>query len=324
MRICVYGAGAMGTVLGALLTEGGISCDLVTRNEEHVAALREKGAILCGSAEASVPVCALTPREMSGKYDFIFLATKQRENRKTAEYIMRFLKADGALITVQNGLPEAELAEILGKDRVYGAALSWGAETEGAGRVRITSQGGFRIMLGAYGAGERLSELAGLFGARFSVQTGNLSEIRYAKLAVNAAFSTLSAISGLTFGEISVKYKKYTLAILRETLAVAAAAGCNCLPLNGHNLFKVFNQPFARLILPRAMKQYASTRSGMLKDILAGRRCDVDFVAGVVVQEANRFGVSVPYTARAVELVHEVENGLAELSPETLALLDCR
>ena len=179
-------------------------------------------------------------------------------------------------------------------------------------------------MLGAYGAGERLSELAGLFGARFSVQTGNLSEIRYAKLAVNAAFSTLSAISGLTFGEISVKYKKYTLAILRETLAVAAAAGCNCLPLNGHDLFKVFNQPFARLILPRAMRQYASTRSGMLKDILAGRRCDVDFVAGVVIQEANRFGVSVPYTARAVELVHEVENGLAELSPETLALLDCR
>lgn len=323
MRICVYGAGAMGTSFGALLSGAGVPCELVSRNEAHVSALRKGGARLIGCGiNKSVSVTALTPREMTGEYDVIFLAAKQRENGAIARFLVDFLKEDGALVSLQNGLPEEALAGVLGNDRIYGAALSWGAEREAAGCVRVTSESGFHVALGSYGSGARLSEIEELLRRAFTVNTGNLAEIRYAKLAVNSAFSTLSAISGLTFGEISVKYKRYALKMLREALDVARAANCKKLPLNGHDLFKAFGGAFAGMILPIAMKKYSQTRSGMLKDLREGRRCDVDFVAGAVVREAEKFRLSVPYTERAQSLVHEIENGLAELAPESILLLD--
>lgn len=223
---------------------------------------------------------------------------------------------------MQNGLPEEALAAVLGKERVYGCTLSWGAEIECAGVVRITSESGYRAAIGAFGNGSRLRELhAMLCGALTAATVGNLAEIRFAKLAVNASFSTLSAISGLTFGEISVRYKKYALALMRETFAVARAFGCKKLLLNGYDLFKVFRRPFGRLLLPAAMKKYRNTRSGMLKDLEAGRRCDVDFVAGAVVKAGESRATRTPRLTRAVALVHDIENGFAELSPESLPLI---
>ena len=70
------------------------------------------------------------------------------------------------------------------------------------------------------------------------------------------------------------------------------------------------------------MKKYRNTRSGMLKDLEASRRCDVDFTAGAVIRKGKQCGVPVPYLERAVALVHDVENGLAESAPETLEFMD--
>ncbi len=323
MRILVYGAGAMGTSLGAFLTRGGYPCDLVTRNREHVAALQSGGAVLCGAAGTSVvPVSAFLPKEMTGKYDVIFLATRQRENRAVASFLLPYSEEDGALVCVQNGLPEEELAEVFGANRVYGCALGWGAEQIGAGRILLTSaEETPHLAFGAYGAGNRTEELSKMLSSAFSVTAGNLKEIRYSKLVVNAAFSTLSAISGLTFGELAKRHKKLVLSLMRETVAVARAEGCKKLVQNGHDIGKLFQSPFAGMLLPFAMKKHSAIRSGMLKDLEAGRRCDVDFVAGAVASVGKKRGIPIPKLCAAIELVHAIENGLAELSPESLKLI---
>ncbi len=318
MRICIYGAGAMGTSLGALLTKEGIACDLVTRNKEHIDALKSRGAVISGAEP--VPVSALLPEEMTGKYDFIFLATKQRENDSVCTFLKDFLARNGAIISVQNGFPEGEIAEYFDANRVYGCALSWGAERVGAGEIKVTSTAGYRFALGAFGTGLRLNEIEGILSRVGKVTVGVLTELRFAKLATNASLSTLSAISGLTFGALSRQYKNISLALIREVFAVARAYGCTKLPLNGHDLFKVFGK-FGRIALPIAFRPYRDTRSGMLLDLNAGRRCDVDYVAGVVVRAGEYKGVETPLLARAVALVHDVENGLAEIAPESLRLL---
>ena len=69
------------------------------------------------------------------------------------------------------------------------------------------------------------------------------------------------------------------------------------------------------------MKPYKETRSGMLKDLEAGRRTDIDYVAGAAVDEGGRLGVETPLLESAVSMVHDIENGLAEIAPETLQLL---
>lgn len=311
MRICIYGAGAMGFSLGAYLKHAGVESELVTRNAAHVEAMKERGYV------------ALLPEEMSGQYDFIFLATKQRENRSISEFLLPYLKDDGALVTVQNGLPEEGLAELFGADRVYGCTLGWGAELVKAGEVLITSktQGKQHLALGAYGKGERLEEIVSILRGAFEVSVGNLMEIRFAKLVVNASFSTLSAISGLTFGELAKKHKKTVLTLIREVICVAQAYDCKSLVQNGHDILKLFLSPFASLILPIAMKKHRGIRSGMLRDLNAGRRCDVDFVAGACVKAGKKKGISTPCLERAVALVHDIENGLAETAPESLKLL---
>ena len=81
---------------------------------------------------------------MAGKYDIIFLAIRQRGNREAAQGLVSFLKEDGALVSVQNGLPERALSEVFGADRVYGCALSWGS---GAHRPRGDTNDGRLLRL---------------------------------------------------------------------------------------------------------------------------------------------------------------------------------
>ena len=310
MKICIYGAGAMGTSLGYALEAAGVFCTFVTRNASHVEDLKREGRTAC------------LPADMVGPYDIIFLATKQRENGEIAVFLRDFLAEDGALVTVQNGLPEAALAEVLGADRIYGCALGWGAELAD-GKLKETSREDRKqLAIGAYGKGARLGELASLLGRAFLVTAGDLAEIRFSKLTVNAAFSTLSAITGCTFGEIAKRYKKQALSMMRETVNVAKAYGCKRLVQNGHNILKFAQSPFAGVILPFAMRRHAQIRSGMLRDIAAGRRCDVDFVAGAVVEAGRKKGVPCPKLQRAVALVHSIENGLAEIAPESILLLE--
>ena len=120
MRCAIYGAGAMGTVLGAYIARAGKQIDLINRNEKHIAALKEKGARIVGTVEFTQKVNALLPSEMQGKYDIILLMTKQRANAEIVTFLKDYLAEDGALCTCQNGLPEPKVAGIIGEDRTLG------------------------------------------------------------------------------------------------------------------------------------------------------------------------------------------------------------
>ena len=101
MRSAIYGAGSLGTVMGAFLTKNGVGIDLVNRNREHVEALKAKGARITGTVDMSVPVRALLPEEMEGKYDVIFLMTKQLNNRETVTFLKDYLADGGLVVTLQ-------------------------------------------------------------------------------------------------------------------------------------------------------------------------------------------------------------------------------
>ena len=87
MRSAIYGAGSLGTVMGAFLTKSGLDIDLVNRNKAHTEALKAHGAHITGTVDMIVPVHALFPEEMSGKYDVIFLMTKQLNNKETVTFL---------------------------------------------------------------------------------------------------------------------------------------------------------------------------------------------------------------------------------------------
>ena len=335
LKIAVYGAGAMGTVLGALLTKGGLkNVCLITRNVAHVNALKTKGAtVLCKAddTEFTTPVAALFPNEMQGKYDVVFLMTKQRNNAEILTGLLPYLHENAVVCTTQNGLPEISVAEIVGTDRTYGAATSFGATFLGEGRVELTSkQQAMSMEVGGYqNNGEKtelLTEILSYAGkavgkADFVKGTDNLSGARWSKLAVNAAFSSLSTLTGLTFGEVAKRSKtrKIALGMLRECIAVAKASGVNLAKMQGHDLEKMLGGKtlvkrfIAYLVLPFAMKKHKKLLSGMLKDIQNGKKCEIDFVCGVVCRGGAKVGVETPLCTQVVEMIHGIENGLYEI-----------
>lgn len=106
MRIAIYGAGSLGTILEAYISKGGVPIELINRNKAHVAALKEKGAQVIGTVQFTQQVVAYAPEEMNGTYDIIFLMTKQQHNAEVVDMLKDYLAADGVLVTFQNGLPE--------------------------------------------------------------------------------------------------------------------------------------------------------------------------------------------------------------------------
>ena len=129
-------------------------------------------------------------------------------------------------------------------------------------------------------------------------------------------------VTGLTFGEVAKKHKtrKLALCILRECIDVAKASGVQIAKMQGHDLEKLLGgkTPFKRfvayMVLPFAMKKHKKLVSGLLKDLQNGRKCEIDFVNGAVVKAGQAVGVETPINAQIVQLTHDIENGLCEIT----------
>ena len=140
MKTAIYGAGSLGTVLGAYLAKAGVDVDLITRNREHVDALNKDGAKIIGTVNMTVPVHALTPDEMTEKYELIILLTKQLDNVNVLKNLQKNMTDDCIVCTLQNGLPELSVSEVVGEDRTMGCTVAWGATLHGKGVSELTSE----------------------------------------------------------------------------------------------------------------------------------------------------------------------------------------
>ena len=330
MRIAIYGAGAMGTVLGAYLARAGLDIDLINRNESHVAALKAHGAHIVGTVDFVQPVSALLPSEMQGRYDLIFLMTKQRYNAEIVQFLSGYLAADGAICTCQNGLPEPKIASIIGERRTLGCAIAWGATFRGEGVSELTSDpAALTFSVGALGDCPRLQDACDVLSHMGKVTAErNFIGARWSKLLINSAFSGLSAVLGATFGKVAKDRASRLVAqrIIKECIDVAKAAGIAIEPVQGHRIDKLFDYrtAFKRRIsfrlIPVAMKKHARLESSMLQDLRKGKPCEIDLINGVVCEYGARYGVPTPCNARTVELVHEIEAGTLPIRFENVAL----
>ena len=68
----------------------------------------------------------------------------------------------------------------------------------------------------------------------------------------------------------------------------------------------------AAFLLPIAMKKHAKLRSGMLRDVQSGRKCEIDCIDGAVSRCGDKYGVDTPLCDKVTEIVHGIENGLYE------------
>lgn len=325
MRSAIYGAGSLGTILGAFITKKGGQIDLINHNEGHVKALRENGARVTGTLEFTQRVTALTDTEMEGKYDIIFLMTKQQQNLTVVTMLKEFLAGDGVIVTLQNGIPELQIGEIVGEDRVLGCTVAWGATMKGPGVCELTSSpDSLTFSLGSLSKQmnphwKDVKELLEMMGP---VEIdANFIGTRWSKLLINAAFSGMSAVCGSTFGQAAKdkQSRRIVQAIIKECIDVCAKGGIRIEPVQGKDIVKLLNykgpvkKALSFAIIPVAIRKHALLKASMLQDLEKGKKCEVDAINGVVCAYGRKFGCPTPMNDKVVEIIHRIEAG--ELAP---------
>lgn len=333
MRTAIYGAGSLGTILGAFITKNGAQIDLINRNQAHVEALKANGAKVTGTMEFTQKVNAMTVAEMSGVYDIIFLMTKQQANPQVVTSLKDFLAEDGVIVTLQNGIPELGISEIVGEGRTLGCTVAWGATMKEPGVCELTSEpDSLTFSLGSLvkleslpegcGARKHYSDVKKLLEMMGKVDDdANFVGSRWSKLLINSAFSGMSAVLGCTFGEAAAdkKSRRVVQALIKECIDVCAAGGIRIEPVQGKDIVKLLDyhgavkKAVSFFIIPIAIRKHALLKASMLQDLEKGKLTEVDAINGVVSAFGRKVGCPTPMNDKVVEIVHRIERG--ELSP---------
>lgn len=330
MRIAIYGAGSLGTILGAFISKAGVSIELINRNKAHVAALKSKGAQVVGTIQFTQPIVAYTPDEMSGTYDILFLMTKQQHNHEVVQMLKNYLAPDGVLVTFQNGLPEMQIAEVLGEERVLGCTVAWGATLLEPGMCELTSEpDALSFSLGAVSKNrskhfDKVKELLELMGT-VDVEE-NFLGTRWSKLLINAAFSGMSAVLGCTFGEAASprESRRIVQALIKECIDVCKAGGIRIEPVQGKDIVKLLDynnalkRAFSFFIIPIAIRKHAKLKASMLQDLEKGKLTEVDAINGAVSDYGRKVGCPTPMNDCVVEIIHLIEQGKLKPSLDNL------
>ena len=325
MRTAIYGAGSLGTILGAFINRAGMPIDLINRNKAHVEALQSDGAKVTGTIEFNQKVNAYTPDMMSGEYDIIFLMTKQQNNKEVVMALKEYLAPDGVLVTFQNGLPEVQIAEILGEERVLGCTVAWGATMQSPGVCELTSEpDALSFSLGSISQKRsrhfaKVKEMLEMMGT-VEVEE-NFIGTRWSKLLINAAFSGMSAVLGCTFGEAAgpKESRRIVQALIKECIDVCATGGIRIEPVQGKDIVKLLDykgslkKAISFFIIPIAIRKHAKLKASMLQDLEKGKLTEVDAINGSVADYGRKVGCPTPMNDKVVEIIHKIEKG--ELKP---------
>lgn len=328
MKVAVLGAGAMGTILGAYLTKGGCDTVLIDNYQAHVDALNEKGASVIGYEEFTVPVKAITPEQMEGTYDIVFLFTKQTANDQILPVLLPHLNGDSVVCTLQNGVPEPYVAKHVGAERTVGGAVVYSATFMGPGQSKLTQD--IRTQTHLFVIGEmdgkitdRIQKVAQVLELMGPVHiTSTLMSSRWQKLIYNACVSGMSAALNTTFGGVVSDNKSRACAtyIGNELLRCCAAEGYTMEPLikdYSPELLAIRDEEEykkAQLLFWDIYQISMDSKASMLQDLEHGRKTEVSMINGYVCEVGRKHGIPTPFNDTVVEIVTKIENHELELS----------
>ncbi|HCL78905.1 MAG TPA: 2-dehydropantoate 2-reductase [Synergistaceae bacterium] len=297
-RVVILGSGAMGSLYGGMLAEAGVPVTLVDVWKEHMDAVNRDGLIIEGVSGDRVvrSLRGVTDPREAGEADLVLVFVKATMTKAAMEGARCLLGPDTAVLTLQNGLGNAEkLSDVAGASRVLAGITGHGCNILGPGRIRHAGTGD--TILGELdgSATDRLARIAALFGrAGFSVKTSsNVLGMIWAKLLVNVGINALTAVTGLKNGRLVELPEADELleAAVREAMAVAERKGIRV----------EAEDPVAHT--RDVARRTAANRSSMLQDVSAERQTEIDVINGAIVDEGKRLGVPTPVNLCLANLI---------------------
>jgi len=300
VRIAVLGCGAIGSLYAAHLARvPGVEVWAVDPYDPHMTAIQNHGLRVTGLADFVAPVRAVTDAADLPPCRFGIVATKATHTR-AAVAAARHALLDATVASVQNGVGNEEVVAELVPNVVRGSIVPAGHVTE-PGVVNL--DGGGETWLGPFEPSpapmddvRRLAELLSAGG----LPTHALEDARgpqWTKVVFNSATSPLSALTGLTVGQVCTDpgLREQVERLVDEALAVCAATGITLLSDPRHSVDEAIEKAFWH-------------KPSMLQDVLARRVTEVDVLNAGIAAEGRRAGVATPGHDTIVALVHGLES----------------
>jgi 2-dehydropantoate 2-reductase len=314
MRILVFGAGAVGSYVGGILTAAGADVTLVARGAQYEA-LSEKGLILEGPKSGRpdpVRVRACRPGEEKPPYDLIFVGLKSHQIAGAAAHMVSLLAKDGMMLLGQNGLPhwyfekldsplrgsplksvdpDGTLARTIPIDAVIGGVVLKPIDLVAPGRIRLADQATDRLVIGELDS-EMTPRLAAIKAAVEPAGwpvtvTDNIRAAKWRKLLSNGVFNPLAAITQATHRQIGdfEPTRRLARTMIGEVLAVAAAVGIK-LDLTPDQMIE-------------DVRKRVGILSSTLQDVRFGRELELDALINSVIDVGRLTGVATPFLEAA-------------------------
>ena len=346
-RIVIVGAGAVGGYTGAHMAKAGEDVTYIDFWPENVEAINRDGFRIThhqGPEPFNVKVRALHLTEAQtlakeAPVDIAFVCVKSYDTEWAARLIKQYLAPGGYVVSLQNCMNEATIAEVVGWGKTLGCiASNISVALHAPGQIhRGGLIGGDRHTV--YRTGEvhgrmtdRAREVARLVGHADSAKaTDNLWGERWSKLVANSTANGVSACTGLSGGQCTDNeaIRHFQARLASEAIRIGQALGYKLEEI-GHQdpeliaragegdaaALKAYDEH--RLNAPRGA---ADQRPSMGQDMAKGRRTEIEFLNGFVVREGARAGIQARANERLVDIVKKVEKGELKQDPRHISEL---
>lgn len=300
MKTAVMGAGAVGCYYGGMLARAGHDVILIGR-PQHVDAVRRDGLFLDTKAfQAHVPMRADTAVSAIRGAKLVLCCVKSTDTESAAADMARHLEPDAVVLSLQNGVNNAErLQAVLGRE-VAPAVVYVATEMAGPGHVKHHGRG--ELVIGPSAASEMLAKVFADAGVPVQI-SDNVTGALWAKLIVNCAYNALSAITQLPYGRLvqSEGVEDVMRDVVRECLAVAQAAG---ITVEGD--------------MWESVQRIAQTMPGQLsstaQDLARHKRSEIDHLNGYVVRKGETLDIATPVNRVLYAMVRLLEDRPAPIA----------
>jgi len=303
MLILILGAGALGSLIGARLTQTESRLALLTTNRQHVEAIRSGGLCveeLDGSLNRFFPAAYDNARGLPEKADLIIIAVKSYDTGPAVKSILDHCHDSTLFVTLQNGIGNWErIAEIVGQESVLVGSTAQGATLVAPGQIRHGGNG--PTFLGEFDkpVSGRVQQVLAIFRQAGLETHANdqMQRLIWEKLLINVGINAITALTGIRNGSIAElePARELSLSAVREGLEVARSKG-----------FAISDEIFERVIGVAAAT--GKNRSSMGQDVDRKKRTEINAINGAIAAFAEELGIPAPINRALTQLVQILES----------------
>ena len=289
MKIIILGAGGIGSLVGALLSKE--NDVLLIGREEHANKINKNGLEISGCINENFKVKASTEIKDIEDNALIILSTKVVDSENSIKKIKNLIKKNTTILCLQNGLGSEEIVKNIANCKVIRGITTAGTTFLEPGKVICSNIG--NIYLEESEISKKILNILNKAGLKAEI-SANIEERIWKKLIVNCVMNTLSAIFKVENRALR-HVPDLIRSIIQELVTVAEKED-----------FK-FDEKETFGMVMEIIEKSGKNKSSMLQDILKGRKTEIDFLNGKIVELAEKHNVKVPVNRTLVRMVKFME-----------------